>query len=330
MTRVIGIDVGGTKVAASTLTREHVGDTIEWRTEHKSSDLLTDQLVKLVNRAAVGRPYCGVGIGVPSVVRFQTGEAVSSINVPLTGVPLRAVLSRRLGKPVFVDNDANVAAFAEAHDTALNLTTRNLVMFTVGTGTGGGIVLDGRIFRGGSGGAGEFGHTLICLKTEPDIQASGNEFPQPGSLERLASWQALDQFARAVVTTRPESLLAAAHASRGPVHGADAIDAARSGDPAAAAIVRQWAQALGIGVANAINTFDPDDVVIGGGGIAAGAMLLEPAVEIASGYVHPGLRDRINVRLAHWGSAAGVVGAGLLALNELERAQIARGFGQGV
>jgi predicted NBD/HSP70 family sugar kinase len=84
MTRVIGIDVGGTKVAASTLTREHVGDTIEWRTEHKSADLLTDQLVNLVNRAAVGRPYCGVGIGVPSVVRFQTGEAVSSINIPLT------------------------------------------------------------------------------------------------------------------------------------------------------------------------------------------------------------------------------------------------------
>lgn len=264
-----------------------------------------------------------------SVVRFQTGEAVSSINIPLSGVPLRAVLSRRLGKPVFVDNDANLAAFAEAHDTALNLTTRNLVMFTVGTGIGGGIVLDGRIFRGGSGGAGEFGHTLICLKTEPDIQAPGNEFPQPGSLERLASWQALDRLAGTAATTRTESLLAAAHAPRGPVRGAGAINAARSGDPAAAATVRRWAQALGIGVANAINTFDPDEVVIGGGGIAAGAMLLEPAEEIAHGYVHPGLRDRINVRLAHWGSTAGVIGAGLLAINELEHAQIGCGFGQG-
>ncbi len=91
-------------------------------------------------------------------MRFETGEIAASTNIPLKGVPLRKVLGERLGVPVFVDNDATVAALAEAHDDDLNLVSRNLVMITVGTGIGGGVVIDGRIFRGGSGGAGELGH----------------------------------------------------------------------------------------------------------------------------------------------------------------------------
>src|SRR5207302_3743930 len=104
-----------------------------------------------------------VGIGVPSVVEFDTGRVVSSVNVPLADVPLRQVLGERLGVPVFVDNDASVAALAEAHDEELQLVARNLVMLTIGTGVGGGIVLAGRIYRGSTGGAGELGHTSVGL-----------------------------------------------------------------------------------------------------------------------------------------------------------------------
>jgi glucokinase len=319
MSRVIGIDVGGTKVAAAALRADGIGKHVQQPTELDSSDALIDQFVSLVDDAAGGEPYDGVGIGVPSIVRFATGEIAASTNIPLKGVALRSVLGQRLGVPVFVDNDATVAALAEAHDEQLKLVSRNLVMITVGTGIGGGIVIDGRIFRGGSGGAGELGMTLIGLETEPDVQEPGDHFPQPGSLEALSSGHALDRFSRAVAAAQPESALGRLAASQGAVSGADAVRAADAGDNDAAGAVRRWAHALGVGVANAINTFDPDEVVIGGGGAAAGEMLLKPAVEIARGYVHPGLQERINIRLARWGPEAGVVGAGLLAVHELER-----------
>jgi glucokinase len=318
MSRVIGIDVGGTKVAAASLRPDGIGQHVQQPTELDSSDALIDQFVSLVGAAAAGEPYDGVGIGVPSIVRFGTGEIAASTNIPLKGVALRSVLGARLGVPVFVDNDATVAALAEAYDAQLKLVSRNLVMITVGTGIGGGIVIDGRIFRGGSGGAGELGMTLIGLDTEPDLQESSDHFPQPGSLEALASGHALDRFARAVAHEHPESALGRLAECQPEVFGADAVRAAASGDEEAAGAVRRWAHALGVGVANAINTFDPDEVVIGGGGAAAGEMLLDPAVEIARGYVHPGLQERINVRLARWGVEAGVVGAGLLAVHELE------------
>jgi glucokinase len=319
MTNVIGIDVGGTKVAATPLGPNGMGEHRQQPTALDSSEALIDQFVSLVGEAAAGERYEAVGIGVPSIVRFETGEIAASTNIPLKGVQLRAVLGERLGVPVFVDNDATVAALAEAHDADLNLVSRNLVMITVGTGIGGGVVIDGRIFRGGSGGAGEVGMTLIGLATDPDLPAAGGHFPQPGSLEALSSGHALDRFAAAVAAAHPDSALGRLAASGKPVLGADAVAACRDGDADAAAAVSRWAHALGVGIANAINTFDPDEVVIGGGGAAAGELLLEAAAEFAAGYVHPGLQGRASVRLAHWGATAGVLGAALLAVHELER-----------
>ena len=109
----------------------------------------------------------------PSIVEFETGRVVSSVNVPLADVPLREVLGERLGVPVFVDNDATVAALAEAHDDQLRMVARDLVMITVGTGVGGGLVLGGRIYRGATGGAGELGHTLIGADLSGETPAPG-------------------------------------------------------------------------------------------------------------------------------------------------------------
>lgn len=319
MSRVVGIDVGGTKVAATLLGPDGMGEHRQQPTRLDSGDELISQLVEIVGEASGGESFDAVGIGVPSIVRFETGEIAASTNIPLKGVPLRAVLGERLGVPVFVDNDATVAALAEAHGHDLMPGARNLVMITVGTGIGGGVVIDGRIFRGGSGGAGELGMTLIGLACEPDVQASGDHFPQPGSLEALAAGTALDGFAREAAAS-PGSALAGLAGSGHEIVGADAVAAARDGDQAAIAAVRRWAHALGVGIANAINTFDPDEVVIGGGGADAGELLLRPAAEFAAGYVHPGLQGRARIRLAHWGPTAGVLGAALLAAHELERA----------
>jgi glucokinase len=320
MTNVVGIDVGGTKVAATLLDADGMGERKQQPTRLDSGDALIDQLVEIVGEAAGGQSLDAVGIGVPSIVRFETGEIAASTNIPLKGVPLRKVLGERLGVPVFVDNDATVAALAEAHDKDLKPGARNLVMITVGTGIGGGVVIDGRIFRGGSGGAGEVGMTLIGLGCDPDVQAATDHFPQPGSLEALSSGTALDRFARDAAAQHPDSALGRRAAAGESVRGADAVAAAQHGDEPAAAAVRRWAHALGVGIANAINTFDPDEVVIGGGGASAGELLLDPAAQFAAGYVHPGLQGRAKIRLAHWGATAGMLGAALLAVHELERA----------
>lgn len=165
---VLGIDLGGTKVAAAELRDRRLGESVIEPTDCSGSDQLIDQLASLVDKVR-SDDLSAVGIGVPSVVEFETGRVVSSVNIPLTDVPLRQVLGERIGVPVYVDNDATVAALAEAHDEDLRLVAHNLVMLTLGTGLGGGLVLGGRIYRGATGGAGELGHTLIGLHLESSV-----------------------------------------------------------------------------------------------------------------------------------------------------------------
>jgi glucokinase len=315
-TPLIGVDLGGTKLAVAALRGRELGESQIEPTDTSGSSALIEQIVDMIGRAAGGEP-CSVGVGVPSVVEFASGRVVSSVNVPLADVPLRQVLGDRLGVPVFVDNDATVAALAEAHDENLQLAAHNLVMITIGTGVGGGIVLGGRIYRGATGGAGEIGHTLVGLDLTRSV-AAPTRFPQPGSLEFAAAGHALDRLAAEAAGAEPESALGRLRAEGEPVLGYDAVTAARAGDPAAARIVELWGERIGIGIANAINTFDPDEVVIGGGGAEAGELLLEPARRVALGYVLPGLGTRTTIRLASHGARAGVLGAALLAAQELE------------
>ncbi len=319
MTEVIGVDLGGTKVAVAILRgRELCESTIE-STQCSGTEALIDQLVRMIESARSPN-LAGVGIGVPSVVEFETGRVVSSVNVPLADVPLRAALGDRLGVPVFVDNDAAVAALAEAHDDDLRMVARDLVMITVGTGVGGGLVLGGRIYRGATGGAGELGHTITALDLQDEVPTP-TRFPQPGSLESLAAGHALDRLAALCAERHPDSELGRLRAVGKPVLGPDAVRAAQAGDQAAARAVKLWGERVGIGVANAINTFDPEEVVIGGGAARAGELLLEPARRIAAGYVLPGLGRRTKIRLARHGVGAGVLGAALLAIHELQAAR---------
>jgi glucokinase len=316
MGQVVGVDLGGTKVVVASLRDRSLRESVIEPTEMASAQALIDQVVEMVNRVRED-DLSAVGIGTPSVVDFETGRAVSSVNVPLADVPLRALLGERLGVPVFVDNDATVAALAEAHDEQLRLTARNLIMLTVGTGIGGGIVLGGRIYRGATGAAGELGHTLVGMDLAGSVPAP-MRFPQPGSLEAVASGHALDALAAQAAQLHPESPLGRLRAEGKPVLGADAVHAAQAGDPAAARMVELWGQRLGIGVANVINTFDPEEVVIGGGAARAGDLLLTPAKRVAWGYTLPGVGLRTTIRLARHGVRAGVLGAALLAVHELE------------
>ncbi|MGI8863224.1 MAG: ROK family protein [Solirubrobacteraceae bacterium] len=311
---VAGVDLGGTKIAVAVKRGGELGPSKLQPTRRGTSQELIDQLVQMIE-AAKADGLDAVGIGVPSVVEFKTGRVVSSVNVPLADVPLREVLTERLGLPVFVDNDATVAALAEAHDENLRLVANDLVMITVGTGVGGGLVLGGRIYRGATGGAGELGHTLVGLDLAGAVPAPMG-FPQPGSLEFVASGHALDRLATQSAALHPESALGALRAEGKDVLGADAVKAAQDGDPSARRMIEIWGQRVGIGVANAINTFDPEEVVIGGGAAQAGELLLEPARRVARGYVLPGLGKETSIRAARHGVRAGVLGAALLAEHE--------------
>ncbi len=313
---VIGVDLGGTKVAVAALCDQQLVQAQIHATDLSSSEALVEQLQTLIAGLELDS-LDAVGVGVPSVVEFDTGRVVSSVNVPLKDVPLRHVLGEKLGVPVFVDNDATVAALAEAHDEQLQMMAHDLVMLTVGTGVGGGIIIDGRIYRGATGAAGELGHTIVGLDLAGSVPAAMG-FPQRGSLEYVASGHALDRLAKEAAETDADSVLGRLQAEQRPVLGADAVEAAQAGDRSARRIVEIWGQRVGIGIANAINTFDPDEVVIGGGAARAGELLLEPAKRIARDYVLPGLGTRTTIRLARHGVRAGVLGAALLAVQELE------------
>jgi glucokinase len=319
---VIGVDVGGTKIAVAALRGAELGESLiePTRLDGGSAELI-DQLASMVERAR-SDDLVAVGVGAPSVVEFETGTIVSSANIPLANVPLRSVLGERLGVPVFVDNDATVAGLAEAHDEQLRLVARHLVMLTIGTGVGGGLVLGGRIYRGATGGAGEIGHTMVGLDLSEfrSISAPAG-FPAHGSLEYEAAGHALDRLVASAAADHPDSVFGRLLAEGKPATGVEAVDAAQAGDPFAMRMVELWAERVGIGVANMINTFDPEEVVIGGGVARAGDMLLEPARRVALSYVLPGLAQRTTIRMARHGVRAGVLGAALLAEQELEELQ---------
>jgi glucokinase len=298
--RLIGVDVGGTKVSVAVLEDGVLSEPSLQHTELSSSDALVDQLVEVIQAAG---DATSVGLGVPSVIDFKTGTARSSVNIPLRGVPLRELLGERLDMPVFVDNDATVAALAEAHDDDLNLIAKSLVMITVGTGVGGGIVIDGRIYRGHTGAAPELGHIIVGADLRNGGPAPLDKPPHPDSLEYLAAGKALDRLGH----------------ERGIGDGQAVVEAAQSGDDAALDCMRILGERLGVGIANVVNVFDPELVVIGGGVSQAGELLLAPARRMAAGLIIEGVGTETRIELARYGPRAGVRGAALLAGQELDR-----------
>lgn len=297
--RVIGVDVGGTKVATAVLDDRTLEVHPPVPTTLTDEDALLAQLVGLVR--GLGRADA-VGLGVPSVVDWATGTIRSSVNIPLHGVPLRERLERELGMPVFVDNDASVAALAEAFDEDLEPVARHLVMITLGTGVGGGVVIDGRVFRGATGAAPELGHVVMGADLQHGAPPADDRPPHPGTFEALASGTALDHLAR----------------PKGWGDGEDVVRAAGAGDERALDVLRVLGERLGVGIANCINLFDPELVVIGGGVSNAGELVLAPARDVAWTYVIEGVGTRTRIERARHGPQAGVRGAALLARQEME------------
>jgi glucokinase len=311
--RFIGLDVGGTKIASAVLENGEfqLFDPVPTRTD--TGDRLLAQIVEEIERRR-GDSARAVGVGLPSIIDAASGSIRHSVNLPLHDVPLRAALSERCGLPVYVENDASCAALAEAQEAG-RIVCDNLVMFTIGTGVGGGLVLNGKLYRGATS-AVELGHTLIGLDLSNGAPADPGAFPQPGSLEMLASGRALDRITLESARAHPKSFLGRRLAQGDEITGHDAVAGAQEGDVHCLHVIRLLGERLGIGIANAINTFDPDEVVIGGGVSLAGDLLLVPAQRTARNHTVPGLGARTKVRLARHGPQAGVLGAATVAAQE--------------
>jgi glucokinase len=310
----IGLDVGGTKIACATLQAGELSESRLEHTELESQEKLVEQLASAIDDART-EDTRAVGVGVPSLVEFATGRIRSSVNIPLRDVPLRELLTDRAGLPVYVENDASCAALAEAFHEG-HMAVPHLVMFTVGTGVGGGLVLNGRLYRGATGAAPEVGHTVIGLDLTNGAPPHSGVFPQAGSLEVLASGTALDKLAEEAARAEPNSFLGKRLTRDGGVTGHDAVDGAREGDEASLRCLRILGERLGVGIANAITMFDPLEIVIGGGVSAAGELLLGPARDTAWKYAVPGAGSMCEIRLARHGPRAGVLGAALIAAQE--------------
>ena len=299
VSEVLGIDVGGTKVAVARIEGAEARDGVEHPTDLDSAAELLDGIAAAV--ADVGGAPDAIGIGVPSQVEFATGTVLSSVNIPLEGVPLREELGRRFGIPVFVDNDANCAALAEAQ-LVPDPPAQHLVMLTLGTGVGGGIVIDGRIERGHSGLGAELGH--VILDGETTLAATEPGFPRPGSLEWICSGTGLERAATEAAGTR--------------VSGREAVKAAQGGDETMLTVFEHYGRRLGLGIASVVNTFEPEYVVIGGGVSRASDLFLEIAREEAArnhaskalGARRPGARARRRRRGCDRRRRAGRAGAG--------------------
>ncbi len=316
---VLGVDVGGTKVAVGAVSGGEVTHRVEHPTELTSTSALLDGLQHAVEEVVggAGRP-AAIGVGVPSQIEYATGLVETSVNIPLTGVPLREELGRRLGAPVFVDNDANVAALAEAE----LIGSEELVMLTLGTGVGGGVISGGRIFRGAHGLGAELGHFTLS----PDGPPCPGNCPNTGCVEAYCSGQALERDATELASDMPDSRLARA-LEDGRVTGPALVEVAEEGDPDARLLFDRFGRMLGVAIAGFVNVFQPEKLVVGGGLSRASHLYLERARQEAAVRALPALWRRVDVELAQGGADAGVIGAGVLARQEIRNVQAAHPTG---
>ncbi len=310
----IGVDLGGTKMLVGVVAgdREVLHESRESSTGKTEMEIV-EVLAAELEEAREARPdVAAAGLGIPATIDHEKGVAINAVNLEITDVPLRQILEERIGLPVFVDNDANVAALAEfLYGVGRGAT--NLVMLTIGTGIGGGLVLNGELYRGSIGAGAELGHTVIN-ENGPPCQGS---CPNRGCVETYASGTALAREGRVAAERHPESALGRA-VKEGELSGRTVTEAAIAGDEVAREVVATAGRHLGVALADFANIFEPDVIVIGGGVSSVGDLLLEPAREEVRTRALPPMNGT-EVKAAELGPDAGMIGAAAMARMELEK-----------
>jgi glucokinase len=312
--RTVGIDLGGTKLLSLTLD-----DTGAVTGERKvptpdGASALLETFVSMVEAHRVEAPIDAVGVGAAGLVD-RDGVLHTSPNLPgVHGFAIKKELEARVGLPVQVDNDATCAAWGE-HELGAARGSDDVVVVTLGTGIGGGVVCDGRLYRGAHGFAGEFGHMKVDVDGPP-CPCGGR-----GCWERYASGSALARFGReAAEGGRATRVIELAGGDFHDVRGEHVAVAAREGDPEALELMARYSWWVAVGLANLADAFDPDTIVVGGGMLESADLFLDPAREAFLGLVLAcGRRPAVPIVPAMLGERAGAIGAALVARDVLAK-----------
>lgn len=293
--RVIGVDLGGTKILAGVV--DHEG-RVERRREHPTPTGSQEELLAGLDAAVeelLSEEIVALGFGLPSPIDQRAGRVVQAVNIPLADIDFRGRMAARFDLPVGIENDANAAAYAEFRFGAAR-DVDSMVMLTLGTGCGGGVVIDGQLYRGWA----EFGHMVI----------EHEGLPCQGSCTGRGH---LEPYVTGVAATK------LAQAEFGPAVDAHRlVRLAQEGEPRAVEILDGIGRHLGSGIGSLVNIFNPELVVIGGGFAAAGDFVLDPAREILRREALAGAGERVRIVRAELGTAAGLIGAGLVAFDALQ------------
>lgn len=307
----VGIDLGGTYIKFGTMDRDQrVGPISQHATPRQGGaeavfDVMADGVEAMLADAGVPKDaVVGVGIGSPGPLSISEGRIVSLPNLPgLDNAPIRDAVGQRVGKPAVLENDANAAAYGE-YICGAGQGSRDMILLTLGTGLGGGIIQDGKILHGAHEIGAEIGHMIV----EPGGELCG--CGQKGCLERYCSATFIGQYADRLVREmgRPSSLKTALD-ERGKITAKDVVEARRQGDELAEEVWQRGMYFLALGCVNICRIFDPDEIVIAGGLTKAGRDLLEPLSKHFR-QLHWSLTEpKTRIVVAKLGPDAGAIGA---------------------
>lgn len=309
----IGIDVGGTGIKIGVVNEN--SEIIQTKSIPTRIDIpfseqiseISDCIISLLSEISLTVDDINtIGVGIPGIADSATGEIIKCTNMGWNHVPFRDALYKHIQKPIYIDNDANVAALAESV-AGVSAGTSSSVFITIGTGIGSGIILNGHIWKGFHGIGGELGHVIMRIDGVPCT--CGNN----GCLERYCSATALIRMAREDIDLHPESIISTMtnhHPEN--INAQIVINAAKAGDPYACSIYEQYTEYISQAVAGVVNLLDPEVIVLGGGVSKAGDFLLEPIRQRFPAHVLFNDQPLPSVELAVLGADAGIIGAAML------------------
>lgn len=308
----IGIDLGGTNIAAG-IVRED-GKIVVQSSVPTLSQRPTDEIVKdmvflskqLIKDAELElNDIEAVGIGCPGTINFETGEVIYSNNIKMEHYMLAKEFQKYLNLPVKIDSDANCAAMGEYIVSGNNVPI--FMFITLGTGVGSGLILNGKVFRGFNGAASEAGHITLVSGGEPCTCG------KRGCWETYASVTALIRQTKVAMEKNPESLMHEIAKAEGKISGRTSFDAAKQGDKAAQAVVKQYAQYVADGIVSVENVLQPDIISVGGGISREGEYLLQPVCEYAAANGFNKFMPKTKIVTAQSFNDAGIIGAAMIA-----------------
>ena len=309
----VGIDLGGTNIVAGVVDEEYniiakaSTKTNCPRPEKEIADDMARMAIEAVKNAKLTMDQIEwIGVGTPGIANSETGIIEYSNNLGFKNTPMVKYIQETIDKPVFIENDANAAAYGEFVAGAAK-GAKNAVCITLGTGVGGGLIIDGRIYSGSNFAGAEIGHTVI------EVDGAQCSCGRKGCFEAYSSATGLIRMTKEAIAEHPDCIMAQSEKEKGKVTARTSFDCMRAGDKYAKAVVDKYIKYLAAGITNTINIFQPDILCIGGGVCNEGDPLLLPMKELVAKEVYTRNSEKnTEIVIAKLGNDAGIIGAAFL------------------